>query len=194
MVVYPFREFARTLIMLAMMALLVSIFAYSCHAQWTARIDSIARATEQEFGFPHGTCRAFALQESNYDSLATREESSYFNAGSRYQSQIKKDALAFCAAHPEYDLPVSVERAQRSISTGFFQIMGEGFRTLGYDAEFIEPSLIEQFHYFGLFVRPLFARYHSLAKVAAAYNTGNPKRTGRSYDRNIVRYQRKFSY
>ena len=155
-------------------------------------MESLTRQTEARYNLPHGTCRAFALQESHYDSSATREEGTYFNQGSRYARQITKDAAAFLVEHP--GLPLSIERGQRSVSYGMFQIMGNNYRLLGDTDIYIVPTLEEQFDYFGKFVSPLFAKYRSLARVASAYNTGSPDKTGISYVSHVLSYQHKFTY
>jgi hypothetical protein len=157
-------------------------------------MDSLAKATESKYGLPHGTCRAFALQESNYNASATRVETGYFNTGSRYYANIVRDASQFA---DKYGCDEITERAYRSISFGCFQVMGENLRSLGY-AEITLPKFTKdlpaQFEYFGKFVAPLWNKYHSLAKVASVYNTGSPNKTGRQYVKNVCRYQKKFNY
>lgn len=161
--------------------------------RWTSRMDTLAHKTEAEFVLPHGTCQAFALQESNYDTLAVRVEVGYFNDGSRYWKKISSDSKTFLDSMG-YQEPLYNERSQRSISTGLFQIMGENIRIMGYLKEFIYLSIEEQFHYFGTFVAPLFKKYRSLARVASAYNSGSPNQSSGRYAKNIVRYRKQFSY
>jgi len=183
-----------TLLFLALCLLCLPLFLGSSQHTWTPQMDNLAHQTEQQFNLPHGLCKAEALQESNWDPTATREEGGYFNQGSRYSTTIATQSAAFLNAHPEYDNTLAIERAQRSISFGCFQVMGENFREMGYDKENINPTLEEQFYYFGKFVTPIWKKYHSVAQIAAAYNTGNPNKTGRSYDKNVVKYQQQFSY
>jgi hypothetical protein len=156
-------------------------------------MDSNARRTERKFNLPHGTCQAFALQESHYDWQATRVEMSYYNDGTRYWRKIAEDSRAYLdTAH--YPMPLSIERSQRAESTGLFQIMGENLRILGFERQYIELTLAEQFEYFGRYIAPLFARWHSLAIVASVYNSGSSKNRAGSYAKHIVAYQRKFYY
>jgi len=157
-------------------------------------MDNLARQTECKYSLPHGTCRAFALQESNYDSNASRVETGYFNEGSRYFKNIAAESVQFLSENPGFTIPLVVERSQRSISHGMYQIMGQNYRAMGYSKEFIDPTLEEQFEYFGKFVSNLFKRYKTLPRVASAYNTGSPDKTYRQYVKNILNYQQKFSY
>lgn len=162
-------------------------------------MDSLAHVTEREFKLPHGTCRAFALQESGYDSSATRVETGYFNAGSRYALAITRESIQFLADHQDTEdsdqvSSLAVERAQRSISYGLFQLMGETLRQLGYARVIIAPSVREQFYYFGVFASGLLKHYHTLARAASAYNTGNPDKTDRPYVKHVLAYQKKFNY
>lgn len=168
--------------------------AIAIGASWNDRLENLAKQTEAKYHLPHGSCRAFALQESYYDTSASRVESGYYNIGSRYYTSILKDAVAFLAVHHEYTIPSELERAQRSISYGLFQIMGQNYRALGYEDEFIHPTVEEQFEYFAVFLHSLITRYYSLARAASAYNTGNPNNVNRQYVKNILSYQRRFSY
>lgn len=184
------------------------VLALSLQPTWTPVMDSFARATEAEFHFPHGTCRAFARQESGYDTTATRIESPYFNEGSRYATAITSESMEYLANAKDAAIhnrdtalledieavPLSVERSQRSISYGLFQCMGETLRVCGYDRMLIAPTMAEQFHYFGAFTSGLFKRYHTLARVASAYNTGSPNKTSIRYVKNILKYQKQYAY
>ena len=173
--------------------LIVFLFCSSARAGWTPRMDSLARQTESEYHLPHGTCHAFALQESNCDSSATRVETGYFNIGSTYYKRVMQSADRFVQDHAGSD--VITERAYQSISFGLFQIMGFNYRAMGYDnPKLPEIALEDQFKYFGLFASDLVKRYHTLARVASAYNTGSPNKTGRQYVKNVLKYQRRFSY
>lgn len=164
-------------------------------SRWNGRMDSLARWVEEQNGFPRGMARAFALQESTYDSNAVRVEVGYFNDGSRYWKKIADDSRAYLGDTANHALiPLSIERSQRSESFGLFQIMGQNYRVMGYAKEFIQPTLQEQFEYFGKFVAPLWKKYHSLAIVASVYNSGQPTHASGSYAKNIVKYQKQFSH
>ena len=145
---------------------------------WTPYMDSLATTTENQFSLPHGICRSFALQESNYDSNATRIESAYFNENSKTDIMVSNYAAHFLNSHPDYDNTITIEKAQLSISFGMFQIMGINYRQLGYNNENINPTLEEQFYYFGKFVAPIWKKLHNISSLAAWYNTGNPNKLG----------------
>src|ERR1051325_829862 len=111
------------------------LLASPCAAQtWTARMDSLARQLEREHTYPHGTSHAFAAQESwpPYDTASVRDESAYFNKGSRMEDSVQAQSARFVREHPEHGLTVVVERAQESISYGIFQIMGYNLRKMGF--------------------------------------------------------------
>ena len=75
----------KKIILFTLLTLLTFFFivGFSAQSKWTSQMDALAHQTEQQFGLPHGLCRAEALQESGYDTNATREEGGYFNQGSR---------------------------------------------------------------------------------------------------------------
>lgn len=174
-----------------MLSLLLPSLAHA--GAWTSQMDMLARSTETRYHLPHGTCRAFALQESGYSPQAYRVETGYFNQGSRYYRKVVASSQLFAESHAGSD-PVT-EQAYESISFGMFQLMGFNLRSLGCQRIVLtQISLDEQFEYFGRFVSPLFKRYGSLARVASAYNTGSPNKTGRQYVKNVCRYQRLYSY
>jgi len=174
--------------------LCISIPVFS-QKKWISKMDSLAHITETKWGLLHGTCRAFSLQESGYDTNAVRIETGYFNVGSKYANTISIQSQLWIDTNSNrWKIPISIERSQRSESFGLFQIMGENYRVLGYNANYIQPTMEEQFEYFGKFVGPEWKKLNNLAKLASFFNTGNPNRTGRSYDKNVVKYQKKFSY
>lgn len=183
----------KLLLIICFLLSLVSTSNAQSHT-WNNEYKTYAKQIEDSLGLPHGTCQAFALQESGYDSTATRVETGYFNVGSRYYNNIKKFAQEFITQHPDYDITVNLEREQESVSVGLFQLMGSNFRALGYDSEIINPSVEQQFYYFAKFIGPTWKKYHNLQKIASWWNTGSVNRSGRRYDLDIVKYQRKFSY
>jgi hypothetical protein len=161
---------------------------------WTSKMDSLARMTEAEWTMPHGTCKAFSLQESGYDTNAVRIETGYFNAGSKYAKAIETQSQLWVDTNSnKWKIPVSIERSQRSESFGLFQIMGENYRVLGFNENYIQPTIEEQFYYFGKFAGPEWKKLHNLAKLASWFNSGNPLKTGRAYDRNVTMYQKRFN-
>lgn len=163
-------------------------------------MDSLARKTECEFKLPRGTCRAFAYVESSFNPHAAREESHYFNVGSKYYKQVQDSSIAFLLRHPEHDIPVNLEKAQRSISHGLFQCMGQLLRSLGYDKEYIDLTIAEQFYYFGLYTSQNKKRWHKTSDWVAAYNAGSPKKKpsgeykNQGYVNKIRKAARKFGY
>ncbi len=163
-------------------------------AQWGHREDSLARATETRFALPHGVCHAFSRQESSDRASAVRVETGYFNVGSRYYLGIVRDASDFA---DKYGVDEITERAYRSISFTRFQLMGQNLRAMGYN-EPIMPLIARndsaQFEYFGKFLSGLFKRYKTLARVASAYNTGNPNKTYRPYVKHILAYRKLYAY
>jgi hypothetical protein len=156
--------------------------------QWTAAMDSLATQTENTYSLPHGICRSFALQESGYDSTATRIESTYFNQGSKTDIMITNYAAHFLNSHPEFDNTLTLEKAQLSISFGLFQILGINYRALGYDKENINPTLKEQFDYFGKFVQKEWQKIKNVGKLASWFNSGTVKNNNSRYARNVVTY------
>ena len=166
---------------------------------WDSLKDSLAQATELKYGLPHGICRAEALQESAYNPWAFRVETSFVNDGGRYSRNVEREAEAFVYDTSNHfadvtDNFVNVERIERGESFGLFQIMGENLRILGYKNRFINPTLVEQFDFFGKFYQKLWLTYHSIAICASVYNSGSVRNKNGQYAHNIIRYQRQFRY
>lgn len=156
--------------------LLFLLLVTGLHAQtWTPQMESLAKSTEAQYNLPRGICKAFARVESSYDSTATREENHYFNDGGSYSVAVKKASVIFLSEHPSYGNSLTIERAQRTISVGLFQFMGQLLRDLGYSAEDIDPTVEEQFHYFGIFTAKNRARWSKTTDWIAAYNAGSPR-------------------
>lgn len=114
--------------------------------------------------------------------------------GSRYYAGIVRDASEFADT---FGVDEITERAYRSISWTRFQLMGQNLRAIGYTEVAISKIARNdslQFEYFGKFVSGLFKKYHTLARVASAYNTGSPNKTYRPYVKNILRFQKLYSH
>lgn len=168
-------------------------------AQWTERMDSLARATEMKHDLPHGTCKAFSLQESNHRRDAERVEANYVSASGAYAKRVRSEALAFSRANgglPSY----LTEIYQRGKSVTQFQIMGINVRSLGYNGKYLSGiRLSEAFDLFGRFVANLRKRWPKLEDWIAAYNAGSPRMRGgryvnQAYVDNVTRYIQTFSY
>lgn len=183
-------------------ALIFFLFcSLTCLAQWSNEMDSLAKATEKEFSLPHGICRAFALQESNYNQYAIRAEGDYLEADGRYAENIRRDAAKFSRAHG-YQPSILTEIVQRSTSWTVFQIMGQNLRDMGFEVPFFASDLVlpDQFKYFGIFIKGLIMEYGgNVAFAASAYNGGrravrNGNYTNKKYVQNILDNLKSFSY
>ena len=161
---------------------------------WTPKMDSFAHFYEAKYSLPHGLMRAESLQESGYDTEASREENSYYNDGSLYAKNVTAEAKAFLDACDYCQQTIELERSQRGISFGLFQMLGENFRVAGYKKEFIDPTIDEQFDYAAKALSKLWNKYHSVALVASCWNTGEPKNPNGKYAKNIVKYVNQFKY
>ena len=170
---------------------------------WTPEMEKFARHTEKEFGLPSGTCRAFALQESNYQPFAERVEANYVEKTGTYAAKIRSAAYAFAKAH-NWQPSFLTEVYQMGKSVTLFQIMGVNMRDMGYDAPFMNyVALTDQFHYFGIFVSRLHRKHKgNFASVASEYNGGygavaykakHGRYRNQPYVDNILRYQKRFS-
>lgn len=175
------------------------MLASTANAQWTPRMDSLARYTECKYKLPPGTCKAFSLQESNHQRHAIRTEANYVEANGAYAKKVRSESLAFSRANggiPSY----LTEVYQRGTSFGQFQIMGINLRWLGYKGKYLnEIRVAEMFDMFGRFVANLRKRWAKQSDWVAAYNAGSPrKRNGRyvnqHYVDRVTRYISQFSY
>lgn len=178
------------------------LFSISSLAQaWTNEMDSLAHLTETKYSLPHGTCRAFALQESNYNQYAIRTEANYLTDGGLYAKNIRKQAVAFSVTH-RYQPSILTEIVQRSQSYTLFQIMGTNLRELGLKVSFFQEDLVlqDQFMYFGVFISRLVKKHKgNMEYVASEYNGGSRairggNYTNKGYVKNIMRNLEKFKY
>lgn len=170
---------------------------------WTPEMQKFACHTEKTYGLPSGMCRAFALQESNYQPFAERVEANYVEKSGTYAAKIRATAYAFAKAH-NWQPSFLTEVYQMGKSVTLFQIMGVNMRAMGYDAPFMNyVSLTDQFEYFGKFVRPLLKKHNgNIASVASEYNGGygavaykskHGRYRNQSYVDKILKYIAKFS-
>lgn len=178
------------------------MFAVSGFSQWTSEMDSLAKVTEKNFKLPSGTCRAFALQESNYNPNAERVEGNYVESNGTYAKNIRRAAYKFSFAHG-WQPSVLTEIYQRGKSVTMYQIMGNNVREMGYDEPYINHiPLAEQFFLFGTFVSRLYKKHNgNMASVASEYNGGygavayklrNGVYRNQSYVNNILKYINRF--
>lgn len=177
---------------------IVFLASVSSAQTWTKEMQMFAEYTEKQYKLPSGICRAFALQESNYNPFAERVEANYVNEGGTYGKKIRADAYAFAKAR-RFQPSFLTEVYNRGKSVTMFQIMGQNLRAMGYDQPFLNYiSLTDQFHYFGEFVSKLFKKHNgNIGHVASEYNggagavrSGNYRNAG--YVRNILSYRQKF--
>ena len=174
----------------------------SVRSQWTPEMDSLAKVTEENFCLPSGICRAFALQESNYNPNAERVEGNYVTSGGTYAKNIRRSAYAFSINHG-WQPSVLTEIYQRGKSVTMFQVMGQNIRDLGYNEPYLNHiSLPEQFVFFGTFVSKLYKKHKgNMASVASEYNGGygavayklrNGVYRNQSYVNSILKYIKRF--
>lgn len=164
-------------------------------------MDSLAHVTEKQYNLPHGICRSFALQESNYNQYALRAEASYINADGAYARNIRLAAYAFSKAH-KYQPSFLTEVVQRGESYGLYQIMGSNMRDMGFDCPFFAPciGLEDQFKYFAIFIGRLLKKNNgNVSFVASEYNGGYGAIRGgdfrnKGYVSNILRNLERFKY
>lgn len=170
---------------------------------WTPEMEKFACHTEKEYGLPSGMCRAFALQESNYQPFAERVEANYVEKTGTYAAKIRAIAYKFAKAH-NWQPSFLTEVYQMGKSVTMYQIMGVNMRAMGYSAPFMNyVALTDQFEYFGRFVKPLLKKHNgNIASVASEYNGGygavaykakHGRYRNQSYVDKILRYIEKFS-
>lgn len=171
-------------------------------SQWTPEMDSLAKATEKSFSLPSGVCRAFALQESNYNPNAERVEGNYVELRGTYAKNIRRSAYAFSFSRG-WQPSVLTEIYQRGKSVTAFQIMGVNIRDMGYAEPYLNHiSLPEQFYFFGTFVARLYKKHKgNIASVASEYNGGygavayklrNGVYRNQPYVNSILKYIKRF--
>lgn len=142
---------------------------------WTSEMQDMAWQTENDFGFRHGICHAFAERESDaYDPQSFRTEKNYVELNTRYAKEVRGRAYAFAKAHnfiPSY----YTEIFQLGSSWGIFQMMGINLRHYGCQRKFLSLiPLKEQFQLFGLMFTDLLTRYKGNYRLAiSAWNHGS---------------------
>jgi hypothetical protein len=155
-------------------SLFILLFASSVYSQtWTPEMQKFADYTEKRYNLPKGTCRVFALKESNYNQYAERVEANYVEKTGTYAANIRRDAYKFSKEH-NWQPSVLTEIYQRGKSPGMFQVMGQNLRDMGYNEPYMSRfSLTDQFEYFGIFISRLFKKHNgNFRAVAAEYNGG----------------------
>jgi len=167
--------------------LFLIFFARLSFAQ-SSQFDTLAHYYEFTDTLPIHLCRAFAMTESSMNPNATREENTYFNMGDRYTQVVYNESVLFLKNHPAYRETLTIERAQRTISYGYFQIMGENLRRMGYSKQGIQPTINEQFFYFIKFITPIWRRYHDVVILANWYNSGHLSSKPTEYSKKILGY------
>ncbi len=168
---------------------------------WTTQMDSLAKLTEQRDSLPHGICRAFALQESNYNQYATRAEGNYIEDNGSYAKNIRIQSLNFSREH-QYQPSVLTEIVQRGQSWTMWQIMGSNLRDMGFKYRYFQEdlSLPDQFKYFSTFISKLLKKHqYNIAYTASEYNGGqgairNGDFRNKSYVDHILKNLEKFKY
>ncbi len=164
-------------------------------------MDSLAKITETNYNLPHGICRSFALQESNYNQYAIRAEANYIEANGTYARNIRAASYQYAKAH-NWQPSFLTEVVQRGESWGLWQIMGSNMRDMGFDCPFFAGciDLDDQFKYFGIFISKLLKKYNGdISYAAAAYNGGygairNGNFRNASYVNHILANIEKFKY
>ncbi len=168
---------------------------------WSNEMDSLAKITETKYKLPHGICRAFALQESNYNQYATRVESNYISDSTTFARNIRLQAYEFSKRH-QWQPSVLTEVVQRGTSYTLFQIMGENLRNMDFQYPFFyeDLALRDQFRYFGTFISTLLIKHQgNVAFAASEYNGGSGAIRGGDfknprYVHHILRYLDEFKY
>ncbi len=168
---------------------------------WTTQMDSLAKVTEKTNNLPHGICRAFALQESNYNQYAVRAEGNYIEKDGSYARGIRASAYKFSKDN-NWQPSFLTEVVQRGESWTMWQLMGDNLRDLGFSYPFFQQdlSLPDQFKYFSLFISKLLKKNSgNIAYTASEYNGGSGAIRGgnfrnKSYVQHILKNIDNFKY
>jgi hypothetical protein len=141
---------------------------------WTRSDDSIADRIECANGFPEATLQTFAYKESGYDAEAWRFEIAYSDKTGSYYQKIRARAYAFCKARGFNGRPsVDTEIAQRGISWGMFQMLGDNLRETGCKRLFMSGlTRAESFEFFALFFDKIWQKRKNFHLACVEYNGG----------------------
>lgn len=166
--------------LIAFIALLVATgMLHTEHARaqadaWTAWDDSLAARMECANEFPEATFQTFAYKESGYNAEAWRFEIAYSDKTGSYYQKIRARAYAYCKARGFNGKPsVDTEIAQRGISWGMFQILGDNLRECGLKKPFMSTlTRSESFEYFAKFFAPIWNKRRNFHLACVEYNGG----------------------
>jgi hypothetical protein len=177
----PLRPRLKLGALMAAAALLVAtstFFVEHARAQegdaWTAWDDSLADRIECANGFPKATLQTFAYKESGYNAEAWRFEIAYSDKTGSYYQKIRARAYAYCKSRGFNGKPsVDTEIAQRGISWGMFQILGDNLRECGLKKPFMSTlTRSESFEYFAKFFAPIWNKHKNFLLACVEYNGG----------------------